>query len=315
MSTPGSSAARDELRRARASGRVHGAYLIEGAPGSGAHELAMWFARLLLCTSNEPDPCERCPGCRKTRLDPESGRPLHPDWALIAPDGNTTKVEQVRLLLRHLSLVANEGGRRVALLQDAETLNVNAANALLKTLEEPPSGATLILVARSSEAMPPTVRSRTVRLRIASPSAETIAETLERGGLAADDARLAAELGGGSDTAAQAWADEHLEGARELRELLRGAESAADGEILDAAEQFRGGGETLRLRTQLFFDVYEAHARLAIRDAIERGDSGAAERWLTRAERGIAARREAARRNLNPQLLVEGLLFELRAAR
>jgi DNA polymerase III subunit delta' len=314
MSTPGASAAREELRRARASGRVHGAYLIEGAAGSGARELGIWFARLLLCTSSEPDPCERCPGCRKARLDPESGRPLHPDWALVTPDGSTMKVEQVRQLLRHLSLVANEGGRRVALLQDAETLNVNAANALLKTLEEPPPGATLILVARGSEGLPPTVRSRAVRLRIAAPSAESIAEALERGGLAADDARLAAELGGGSEVGAQAWAEEHLETARELRELLRAAETAGDGEMLDGAEQFRGGGDALRVRTQLFFDVYEAHARLAIRDAVERGDGSAVSRWLTRAERGLATRREATRRNLNPQLVVEGLLFELRAA-
>src|SRR5262245_41556775 len=233
MSAQGASAARDELRRARASGRVHGAYLIEGAPGSGAYELALWLARLLLCTASGPDPCEACPGCRKTRLDPESGTPLHPDWVLLGPDGANLRIEQVRQLQRHLSLVANEGGRRVGLLQDADTLTLQAANALLKTLEEPPPGATLILVARSSGALPPTIRSRTIRLRIQAPSVESVAEALARGGLDPDDARLAAELGGGTPASAQAWAEEHLETARELRALVRVAEGANDSEILD----------------------------------------------------------------------------------
>src|SRR5262245_13379899 len=312
MSAQGASAARDELRRARASGRVHGAYLIEGAPGSGAYELALWLARLLLCTANGPDPCETCPGCRKTRLDPESGTPLHPDWVLLGPDGANLKIEQVRQLQRHLSLVANEGGRRVGLLRDADTLTLQAANALLKTLEEPPQGATLILVARGSQGLPPTLRSRTVRLCIGAPAVEGVAAALERGGMAPEDAWLAAEVGGGSESAAQAWAEEHLETARELRTLLQAAESANDGEILDGAEQFRGGGEALRTRTQLFFDVYEAHARQAIRAAVEADDSAEASRWLECAERGLAARRETRLRNLNPQLVVEGLLLELR---
>ena len=311
MSAQDASAAREELRRARASGRVHGAYLIEGPPGSGAYELGLWLARLLLCTVSGPDPCEACPGCRKTRLDPESGTPLHPDWTLLAPDGANLKIEQVRQLQRHLSLVANEGGRRVGLLQDADTLTLQAANALLKTLEEPPRDATLILVARGSQGLPPTLRSRAVRLCIGAPAVEQVAAALERAGLAPEDARLAAELGGGSESSAQTWAETHLESARELRALLRAAEDADDTGILDGAEQFRGGGEALRTRTQLFLDVYEAHVRQGIRAAVEADDPGGAARWLARAERGLAARREA-KRNLNSQLVVEGLLFELR---
>ena len=313
MSALTASAAREELRRARSSGRVHGAYLIEGPTGSGAYELALWLARLLLCTASAPDPCEKCPGCRKTRLDPESGAPLHPDWVLLTPDGASLRIEQVRQLQRHLSLVANEGGRRVGLVQDAETLTLQAANALLKTLEEPPPGATLILVARTSGALPPTIRSRTIRLRIQEPSVESVAAALERAGLAPEDARLAAEFGGGSEASAQAWADANLETARELRALLLAAEAANDTEILDGAEQFRGGGEALRARTQLFFDLYEAHAQQAIRAAVASGDPRRASAWLARAERGLLARREATRRNLNPQMVVEGLLFELRA--
>ncbi len=312
MSARTASTAREELRRARASGRVHGAYLIEGPPGSGAHELGLWLARLLLCTASGLDPCEACAGCRKTRLDPESGAPLHPDWVLLAPDGANLKIEQVRQLQRHLSLVANEGGRRVALLQEADTLTLQAANALLKTLEEPPPDATLILVARGSQGLPPTLRSRAVRLCIAAPAAEAVAAALERGGLAPEDAWLASQIAGGNEASAQAWAETHLETARELRELMRAAEDANDAAILDGAEKFRGGGEALRIRMQLFLDVYEAHVRQAIRTAVDAQDPAAAARWLDRAERGLAVRREA-KRNLNPQLVVEGLLFELRA--
>jgi|SRR5262245_14387636 len=294
----GGDAARAQLERALARGSVHGAYLIEGA--SGRRGLAAWVAGRLLG--------------RDFALaeDEHEALPFHPDLKWVAPQGGWIKVDAIRQLQAELSLVANERGRRVAVIDGAELLRVEAANALLKTLEEPPRGAVVILVAASGEVLPRTLRSRVVRFRIPpSPEAE-IRAALEQEGLAEPDAWLAAALGGTSAASARAWADAELSEARELLGALESIPSASATALLDFAETFRGGGEA-RARVELFLSVYGALARREAERAAGGADRTALERWLDRFESGERARRELARRNLNPQLVVEGLLLELRA--
>jgi DNA polymerase III delta' subunit len=188
---------RAELVRAVAADRVHGAYLFEGPAGTGRGATALWLARLLVCREPGNGPCERCPDCLRS-APTEEGNALgsHADLRLIEPDGALIKVDQVRALQRDLSLAPNEGGRRVAVLLGAERLNAAAANALLKTLEEPPARTTLILVAEHADGLPATVRSRTVRIRFAPEAESAVAEALQREGFAESDAWLAASLGG-----------------------------------------------------------------------------------------------------------------------
>jgi len=312
MSTRTASEVREELRHARAVERLHSAYLFEGPAGTGKREVAEWFARLLLCQERGPDPCERCGGCAKSRLDPDGGASRHADWHRLSPDGASFKIEQVRMLQRALSLTPQEGGHRVGLLLRAEALTVAAANALLKTLEEPPPRTALLLVARSGDTLPSTIRSRSVRLRFRPTPADQIVAELERQGLGPRDAWLAAQLGGGSPAAAAAWAADHLEAARELWSQLEAVPQGSNGDLLTLAESFRGGGESVRERAELFFDVYAAFARDAIHSVLHEAPP-ALEQWLERADRVASARREWSRRNLNPQLVVERLLFALRA--
>ena len=113
------SAIRVELARARGADQVHGAYLFSGPPGTGKRDAALWFARLLLCQRAGDEPCEQCGGCLRSGEGGELGR-SHPDLWLLEPDGVALKIEQVRELQRKLALVANEGGRRVALLFGVE---------------------------------------------------------------------------------------------------------------------------------------------------------------------------------------------------
>jgi DNA polymerase-3 subunit delta' len=305
---------REELGRAVAAARVHGAYLFEGPAGTGRRATALWFVRLLVCREPGSDPCGRCPDC--LRSAPGEGRPLgsHPDLLRIEPDGAQIKVDQVRGLQRDLSLAPNEGGRRAAILFEAERLNAAAANALLKTLEEPPPRTTLILVTERADGLPATVRSRTTRIRFAPQDEAAVAAALREEGFDAADAWLAAALGGGSAASAQAWAADHLEAAREMRDALERALELPPSELLDVAATFRGAGSDARERALLWLGVYGAVARRRVEEAARGGDRRSTDRWLQRSEAGARAQREFLRRNLNAQLVIEGLLLDWQEA-
>lgn len=306
---------RDELRRARSSGRVQSAYLLDGPPGTPTRESAIWFARLLLCRADGDDPCGECGDCRRSgaRAEEASDPGSHPDLQILQPDGPFILVDAVRALQRELSLVANEGGRRIGVILHADRLRTGAANALLKTLEEPPGDAVLILTAERAEALPRTIRSRTARLRFPPESETEIIEALRTDGLDPEDAWLAAAMRGGSSEAARAWAETTLDAARDLLGALRALASSRAGEVLDFAETFRGGA-AVRDRVELFLSVHAALVRREVQAAAERGDAARARLWLHCYESGERARRELVRRNLNPQMLVEGLLLEYRRA-
>jgi len=304
----------EELREARRQERVNGAYLFEGPPGTGKQEMALWFARLLLCRDNHRDPCGSCPDCRKGVTRDADGRlaSRHPDLKVLAPaDGPNIRIDQVRGLQRDLSLVANEGGWRVALILGAETLRTEAANALLKTLEEPPPRTAILLVASVALALPRTVCSRTIHLRFAPEPESSIRAALIRAGFNDEDAWLAAAVGGGSTATATGWAEQHLDTAREMRETIEHIRDAPASEALDFAETFRGSSAATRRRAEILLAVCGAVARRGLESASRNGGSTDLERWLDFAESSQRARREMVRRNLNPQLLVEGLLLDL----
>jgi DNA polymerase-3 subunit delta' len=156
-----------KLRAALRSGRLHHAYLITGSPGAGVGELASRFAEALLCPT-DPEGCGVCSSCDRAR------RGLHPDLLRAGLDreaGNKeVKVEAIRDLCAALQLKASEGGRKVALLADADRLSASAQNALLKTLEEPPPGTVLILACEAEERLLTTVRSRCSRIALRWPA-------------------------------------------------------------------------------------------------------------------------------------------------
>jgi DNA polymerase-3 subunit delta' len=298
MGEDGEARLRRQLERALELGSVHGAYLIEGPAGSGKRRTAVWFAGRLLG--------------RELALaeDEYEALPFHPDLKWVRPDGGWIRVDAIRELQTELGLVANERGRRVAVIDGAECLRLEAANALLKTLEEPPRGAVVILVASSSELLPRTVRSRVVRFRLPHWDEAELRGVLESEGFAPGDAWLAAALGGTSPEAARSWAGLNLEQARALLEALESIPGASASALLDFADGFRGGDA--RARTELLIAVHGALAHREAGRSADAGDRAALACWLDRYEAGQRARRELARRNLNPQLVVEGLLLELR---
>lgn len=156
------------LVAAERSGRLPHALLIHEAPGAGGDWLAAWAAQLALCQNPERAPCGTCRGCvRAATLQ-------HPDLTLVRPleDSRQVRIEQVRELSAELALTSHGGGYKVGLITPADALNRFAANALLKTLEEPPPRTLLVLVATQPSRLPPTVVSRCQRLRLRAPTRE-----------------------------------------------------------------------------------------------------------------------------------------------
>ncbi len=189
--TVGQPAALAAVRRAVETGRPPHALLLVGPDSVGKTTLAYDLATGLLCLAPDPAarPCRECAACRKV----DSGN--HADLHLVAPEGagQQIRVGQVQALAAELALLPLEGRFRIALVENAHRLNIDAQNALLKTLEEPPAAVVLILAASDSAALLPTVASRCVRLRLGPVDAATIGTLLAQRELA--DASRGTTLG------------------------------------------------------------------------------------------------------------------------
>jgi len=193
--TRGQPAAVEAASAMLAAGLPH-ALLLAGPTGVGKTTLALDLAAALLCVNPDRSirPCRECRGCRAV----EHGN--HPDLHRLAPVGAGAVIpigggdqRGVRDLVRELALLPVEGGARVAVVEGAERMTEDAQSALLKTLEEPPSGTVVILCAEDDERLLPTIRSRCVRLRLGPVAGRAIEELLVDLGVA--DAPTAARLG------------------------------------------------------------------------------------------------------------------------
>jgi DNA polymerase III subunit delta' len=158
--------AQQRLRNAFSAGRLPHSLLVLSAPGLGAEALANWATALSLCESSGPRPCDACASCRLLRAD------SHPDVHVvrIEEDAQQIKIDQVRELIAALALKSYRGGYKVGIIEGAEALNANGANAFLKTLEEPSPDTMLIMIARPSHRLPATIASRCLRLSLRPPS-------------------------------------------------------------------------------------------------------------------------------------------------
>lgn len=164
---PWTQEARDCLSAAHAQDRLPHALMIHEAPGSGGEWLALWCAQLVLCGKDKGAPCGACLACRRVLAH------QHPDLTWIAPEENSRqlRIEQVRDLSAELALTSHAaGGYKVGILSPADLLNRFAANALLKTLEEPAPRTLLILVVTQPSRLPATILSRCQRVRVRAPT-------------------------------------------------------------------------------------------------------------------------------------------------
>lgn len=151
------------LLRAAAGGKRPGhAYLFYGTEGTGKRTLARIFAQALLCGGEEEKPCGRCHACLKF------SKGVHPDFTVVRKpqDKSFLVVDQVRALREEIYVRPNEAEHRIVLIENCETMNLAAANALLKVLEEPPSYAVFLLTANNQRLIPETIVSRCVGVEL-----------------------------------------------------------------------------------------------------------------------------------------------------
>lgn len=226
------------------------ALMFTGPKGVGKFSASLLFTAALFCPGGEPDGCG---SCRKV------ARGVHPDLHVVEAEGNVIRREQITELEKELNRKPAEASRKAAVIDEAHLMNSEAANAFLKTLEEPPPETYMVLVVESKESMLPTVVSRCHEVRFSALGKREIEDYLEReGGLEASEAARLARLSGGIFGRALLWARDPelasywsrgVEIASSLRkvslaELLREAEEAR--EMLKGAAPSNLGDEELK---------------------------------------------------------------------
>ena len=260
----GQEEAEAELISAIATGRLHHAWLIAGPRGVGKATLAYRAARALLASDGAPatlDVAPDHPVARRVRAGSE------PRLTVLRREWNEAKgrlpevigVDAVRRLASRLSLTAADGGRRVVIVDAADEMNPQAANALLKLLEEPPERAAMLLVAHRPSALLPTIRSRCRVLRLRPLGPEAMARALGR----ADASALAVLSGGSMGEASRLAAGEGPALYAEIVSLLATAPGMDRGGALRFAEAAAGrGAEGRRDLATALLDTALARAAL-----------------------------------------------------
>jgi DNA polymerase-3 subunit delta' len=185
--------------------RLAHALLLTGQPGLGKQQFAERLARALLC-AKPAGTAEACGACRQCHL---LAAGTHPDLARVEPleEGKAITVDQVRALAEFVTTRPHSAARKVTIICPAESMNINAANSLLKLLEEPPLGNVFILVSDRPAMLPATVRSRCQRVDFRVPARDAALSWLTAQGVAAEQAPILLNLTGGAPLQALAESD------------------------------------------------------------------------------------------------------------
>lgn len=168
--------------------RLAHAYLLAGPKGAGKKQMALHLAKSLFCQEREADACGACLTCRRI----EGGN--HPDVQLITPDGASIKIDQIRALQKEMAMRAVESQHKVYIIEHVDKMTTQAANSLLKFLEEPPAGVLALLLTEHSHAMLPTILSRCQIVQFSPLSADSIAQELRAEGVLAGMAQVASHI-------------------------------------------------------------------------------------------------------------------------
>ncbi|MEM9695072.1 MAG: DNA polymerase III subunit delta', partial [Myxococcota bacterium] len=248
-SVRGQSVAVETLRRAIDKDQVHHAYRFEGLAGVGKERTAFAFARALLC---ERGGCGRCDVCDRLVVREGEAVPRHPDLILVGralyppevvggkKEANEISVEQIRrIVLGRAGFSPHEGRAQVFIIRGAEQLSLSAANALLKTLEEPRPQTHFVLLTDQPERLLDTIRSRTMPVRFGTLTDEHITAILREHEVPEARIGAAVDLADGSAAAALAFADE--EGAAARTAFVESVLAAVAAPNLDAAVELGEG--------------------------------------------------------------------------
>ncbi len=249
------------FEKSRQTGRLGHAILLSGPAGTGKKAFANAMASRLLC--EQPEAGSACGACRGCRLLAAGS---HPDHLVIEPEeggSGILKIEPIRVLTEFSQRTSQYSGARVAIIQPAEAMNRNAANALLKTLEEPSAGMTLILVTHAPARLPATIRSRCQQYRLGIPAPEAAVQWLD-GALSNDSnhppGELLLALSGGAPLQALALAEAvGLDDWQALTESIAGVHTGALTPVQAAAQWQEQGGLAVIQQMQRLVSLLRRH--------------------------------------------------------
>src|SRR6266496_179738 len=312
----------DMLKKHVVHGTMRHAYLFAGPPGIGRRTLALRFAQALNCQSPTAPviPCGECRNCKQIAAM------QHPDLTIIQADseGGIIKVDQIRDARHALTLKPYTANYRVTLFLRFQEANDSASNALLKTLEEAPSYAVLILTADNPEQLLPTIVSRCEVLRLRPLRIEEVQQALEDKGFETNQSKLIAHISGGRfGYARRLLESESLLAEREERlNDLQSLISASRVEKFSYADKLSKDKDSMRrvaliwlsswrdvmLRTaQAKPPLVNLHRNLEIEDIAQRMNLSAARLVVNELESTL----EKMEKNVNSKLLAEVLLLDL----
>jgi DNA polymerase-3 subunit delta' len=234
----------DLLSRSIAGGSLPPSLIFSGPEGVGKLRVAVGVAQALNCTAPKPSGaggCGECPTCKRI------ARGVHGDVLMVVPgESGAIKIDQAREVIDRAMYRPFEGRRRVTIIDDADTMAWGAQNALLKTLEEPPSSSTFILVTSRPDALLPTVRSRCSQIRFGRLSPADVASVLERDHkyAAREALAVAAASDGSVGRALNARAEEFTDARGDAEALLSASRSRGDARarVERAKNLIKGGG-------------------------------------------------------------------------
>jgi len=215
----GQSRAKKLIGRLIRSTRVPHALLLTGRQGIGKKSFALASAALAMCRDSENNsfsPCGNCNSCRRLRSN------MNPDLILIAPEGTVIKIDQVRNIIPELKFKPSYSAKRVIVVEEAEKMTEEAANALLKSLEEPPPHNIFILLATDAHRLLPTIVSRCCQIRLEPVPHEVLKRiAIDKSGLDNDTADVCAFLAGGSIEKLNEWCtEEKLRTWKEVNQVI-----------------------------------------------------------------------------------------------
>lgn len=224
-----------QLHQALQADRLHHALLFAGGEGIGKSQLALVLAHRLICQTQAAfSACGKCKSCLLLKAH------THPDLLLVEPEapGKAIRIDPIRQVNHFLSQTAQQGGRKVVVIQPAEAMNTASANALLKNLEEPAGNAHILLVTHQPSALLSTIKSRCRMLVLPEPAQDKVLPWLEPQCTGRTSAEALLRLAGGAPLKARDLLDDdRLEQHATLMTLMH---ALSDGETsaLDVASQW-----------------------------------------------------------------------------
>lgn len=316
------------LRAGLASSRLHHALLFDGPDGVGKTLAAFGLAQALVCDRRAvgvPDACGECHACVRSVPRGDAKTTLHPDVTVIerglydaavinrrTPEAQEISIDQIRtLVLARAAFPPHEGRAKVFLVQRAEELSLAAANALLKTLEEPGPRTHFVLLSSRAESLLPTIRSRTLRIRFGALPDDVVADLLVERGVDREQAIATAALAGGSMSAALTLGNAEATAMRErfVARAIAALEARDSGGVFDLAEDSKKiAKDDVVVQIRALAASLATSGRSAAADPGASADIASARFFLA------LATIDQIEANASVQLAVESMLLRMRSA-